>query len=168
MTHLAGRSPRSLQSIRGHRLAAIVAIAILVMTAASGCLSSMDGRPPCMPPAYSVDPSTASPGETVTVTAPNAGCDPRYGENALIRVVVTDSAKVELLDATAEMNDAGGFTFAFEVPSSAAAGEGFVTATPYAVDWCDDTGRNNRADRAVPTWQLASCAVPIKPLTITP
>ena len=166
MTHFSG-GPAGFRNPRSLRLAATVAIAILVVAAASGCLSSMDGRPPCMPPAYSVDPSTASPGETVKVTAPDAGCDPRYGENALVSVVVTDAAGVQIIDETAAMNDAGGFTYSFKIPPHAAPGEGFVTATPYAVDWCDDTGRNNRAG-AVPTLQLVSCAMPMKPLTITP
>ncbi|MGX9898823.1 hypothetical protein ACW0JT_01210 [Arthrobacter sp. SA17] len=104
----------------------------------------------------------------MTVTAADADCDPRYGENALIWVVVTDAVGTEIIDETADMNDAGGFTYSFKIPPHAAPGEGFVTATPYAVDWCDDTGRNNRAGGAVPALQLVSCATPMKPLTITP
>lgn len=168
MTLISG-VPAGLLNPRTLQLWATLATVILVVIAASGCvMSSGDGPPPCMPPAYSVDPSSASRGETVRVTASDADCDPRYGENALIWVVVTDAAGVEIIDETADMNDAGGFTYSFEIPPHAAPGEGFVTATPYAVDWCDDTGRNNRAGGTVPTLQLVACATPMKPLTVTP
>ncbi|MET3919837.1 hypothetical protein [Arthrobacter sp. UYEF20] len=62
------------------------------------------------------------------------------------------------------MNDAGGFTYTFEVPARTAAGDATVTATPYNIDWCDDTGKNNRADGAAVTLRRASCAPPTKPL----
>lgn len=35
--------------------------------------------PPCMPPAYTVTPSEAKPGDGVTVSAPDTTCGARYG-----------------------------------------------------------------------------------------
>jgi hypothetical protein len=81
--------------------------------------------------------------------------------------MVTDAAGVKVIDTTAPMNDAGGFSYKFDVPVQTAAGEAAVTAMPYNIDWCDDTGRNNRADGAAVFLQRASCAIPIKPLNIT-
>jgi hypothetical protein len=153
---------------RGRWFPAVVAVgAVLGVAAGSGCTSSSgNGEPPCLPPVFSVDPSSAKAGEKVTVTAPDAGCNPRYGENALIQVIVTDAAGVTVFDATAPMNDAGGFTYSFAVPAPAAAGDAAVTAMPYSIDWCDDTGRNNRAEGAAVTLQRASCAPPTKRLSI--
>lgn len=67
----------------------------------------------------------------VTVSAPEAKCNPRYGPNA-------------------------------QVPGVMA-----VKAEPYGVDWCDDTGTNNRANQGEAELERASCAEPMKPLTIT-
>jgi hypothetical protein len=145
----------------------LMVAASAILAAAAGCTSSSgNGEPPCLPPAFSVDPSSAKAGEKVTVAAPDAGCNPRYGENALIQVIVTDAAGAEVVNATARMNDAGGFTYTFEVPARTAAGDAAVTAMPYTIDWCDDTGRNNRADGAGATLQRASCALPTRPLGI--
>ncbi|WP_427006993.1 hypothetical protein [Pseudarthrobacter sp. H2] len=101
------------------------------------------------------------------MAAPDAGCNPRYGENARIQVIVTDATGAEVVNTTAPMNDAGGFTYTFEVPARTAAGDAAVTAMPYNIDWCDDTGRNNRTDGAAVTLRGASCAPPTKPLGIT-
>ncbi|MBT2535793.1 hypothetical protein [Arthrobacter sp. ISL-69] len=105
----------------------------------------------------------------MSVTAPDADCDPRYGEHARIHVTVTDGAGAKVLDATSPMNDGGGFTYSFNVPVNSAAGAATVTAMPDNLDWCDDTGRNNRAggfDQAGElTW--ASCAQPVRTITIT-
>jgi hypothetical protein len=113
-----------------------------------------------------VTPAAATPGETVTVEAPEADCNPRYGENARIEVTVTDKRGVELINTTAPMTDAGAFTYTFSVPAGAAMGQAAVTAMPHNVDWCDDTGRNNRVPGAM-ALERASCVVPVKPLTIT-
>lgn len=90
----------------------------------------------------------------------------RYGENARVRVTVTDAAGAKVINRTAPMNDAGGFTYTFEVPLQAAVGDAAVEATPYDIDWCDDTGRNNRAAGAAATLERASCAARIEPLNI--
>ena len=103
----------------------------------------------------------------MTVTAPEAVCDPRYGANARIQVIVTDKSGIEVIDATAPMTDAGGFTYTFRVPAQVAVGEAAVTAMPYNIDWCDDTGRNNRVRGEPMTLERVSCATPVEPLNIT-
>ncbi|MFJ5955332.1 hypothetical protein ACIQC5_05165 [Paenarthrobacter sp. NPDC092416] len=99
--------------------------------------------------------------------AAEATCDPRYGSNAAILIVVTDSAGTEVVHTTAPMTDAGAFSYTFEVPPQMAVGMASVHAVPDAVDWCDDTGRNNRVGRGDVDLERASCAMRIEPLTIT-
>ncbi|MFP3460863.1 hypothetical protein R5O87_08460 [Arthrobacter globiformis] len=114
-----------------------------------------------------MSPSAAKPGETVTVQAQDADCNPRYGANARIQISVTDSSGAKVVNTTSAMNDGGGFTYAFVVPARAARGKAAVTAVPYNIDWCDDTGRNNRvAGPAVVLLERVSCVLPVKPLTI--
>jgi hypothetical protein len=75
----------------------------------SGCASSTDNdEPPCFPPSFLVKPATAKAGERVTVPAPDAECNPRYGDNARIRATVNDAANTKVIDVTAPMNDDGG------------------------------------------------------------
>jgi hypothetical protein len=101
--------------------------------------------------------------------APDADCDPRYGANARIQVTLTDAAGVDVFTATAPMNDAGGFNYDFEVPAGGVAGAAAITVMPFNIDWCDDTGRNNRVAeaRAAATLERVSCVIPTRPLTIT-
>jgi hypothetical protein len=143
--------------------------AVLLIFAPTACRAShqWQAEPPCMPPNYSVSPSNAKTGETVTVQARDADCNPRYGQDALIKVIVTDAAGQKVIKETAPMSDAGGFTFQFAVPQQAAAGEASVEAVPSALDWCDDTGRNNRIPQSSAI-QRVSCAARSVPLTITP
>lgn len=103
----------------------------------------------------------------MTVQAQDADCDPRYGENARIKVTVTDPLGQEIINTTAPMNDAGGFSYTFEVPADAAQGEAAVEAYPHNVDWCDDTGKNNRVSDGNVQFLRASCAERIELLTIT-
>lgn len=103
----------------------------------------------------------------VTVSAPEAKCNPRYGPNAQVRVVLTDASGEDVLNTMAPMTDAGGFVVTIEVPLLAAPGVMAVKAEPYGVDWCDDTGTNNRANQGEAELERASCAEPTKPLTIT-
>ena len=147
----------------------VVAAGVLLIFASSACRASdqRQTQPPCMPPDYSVSPSRAKTGERVAVHAEDAGCNPRYGQDALIQVIVTDATGQMIIKETAPMNDAGGFTFQFTVPQQAAAGEASVEAVPYALDWCDDTGRNNRVPQSS-GMQRASCAARTEPLTIAP
>lgn len=143
-----------------------VVVGAALIATAGGCISS-NWEPPCLPPAYSVNPSSAKPGETVTVTAPEADCNPRYGANARIQVIVTDGKGVEVINTTTPMTDAGGFTYTFDVPDHMAVGDAAVTAMPYNIDWCDDTGRNNRAAGETQKFKAASCAMPVESLRIT-
>ncbi len=148
---------------------AVARVCLVVLAAAvSGCAgsSSGDGEPLCFPPGFSVAPSSAKPGDSVTVEAPDADCNPRYGANARIQVTMTDAAGLDVLTATAPMNDAGGFTYSFEVPAGTGPGEASITAMPFNIDWCDDTGRNNRAAGAAGGFERVSCVLPQKPLTI--
>jgi hypothetical protein len=160
--------------VHGGRLALLTVIpacTVLLLAGLAAC--SRPGpfdAPPCFPPAYTVTPERAQLGQNVNVTAPDADCDPRYGEHARIHVTVTDAAGTKVLDATSAMNDAGGFTYTFIVPVNSAAGAATVTAMPYNIDWCDDTGRNNRAGGSGQARELTrvSCAQPVRILTITP
>ena len=120
-----------------------------------------------MQPAYSVSPSTAEIGDTVTVEALESDCDPRYGENARIQLIVTDSNGTDILSTTVPMSDAGGFTYSFSVPTRTTLGKASVQAYPYEIDWCDDTGQNNRVSGADISFVRASCAERIESLTIT-
>jgi hypothetical protein len=143
-----------------------VLLAVFLAMSAAGCSPSL-GSLPCMPPEYNVTPSSAKLGEVVTVSALDATCNPRYGGNAQVRIVFTDATGVEVLNTTAPMSDKGGFAFTTEVPLRAAVGEVAVYAAPEGVDWCDDTGKNNRAGPGEAELEMASCAKPMKPLNIT-
>lgn len=148
------------------RAVLVAAIGVFLAVAPSACRASWQDQPPCFPPDYAVSPSSAKPGDMVTVHAEDARCNPRYGQDALIQVTVTDAAGLDVIKETAPMNDAGGFTFRFVLPQQAASGEASVEAVPYDLDWCDDTGRNNRV--AHPSgMQRASCAARTEPLTVT-
>ena len=114
------------------------------------------------------DPHDGRTGAKRDGGSPDAGCNPRYGKNARIQVSVTDATGVEVVNTTSAMNDTGGFTYTFVVPARTAAGDAAVTAVPYNIDWCDDTGRNNRvAGAADVRLERVSCVVPMKPLTVT-
>ncbi|MDQ0923767.1 hypothetical protein QF038_002275 [Pseudarthrobacter sp. W1I19] len=144
----------------------VAAIGVFLVAASSACRASWQDEPPCFPPDYAVSPSSAKPGDIVAVGADDALCNPRYGQDALIQVTVTDAAGQNVIKETAPMNDAGGFSFRFVLPQQTSAGEASVEAVPYALDWCDDTGRNNRV--AHPSGlQRASCAARTEPLTVT-
>ncbi|GAB2709723.1 hypothetical protein ACX801_12380 [Arthrobacter bambusae] len=106
-------------------------------------------------------------GDELTISAPDAPCNPRYGANALVELKITDAAGIKLVDKTAPMSDKGGFTFTFVLPKGAAPGEAKVVAMPHNIDWCDDTGHNNRVSGNA-TLQRASCAVPEKSFNVTP
>jgi hypothetical protein len=57
------------------------------------------------------------------------------------------------------------FAYSFDVPDQMAIGDAAVTAMPYNIDWCVDTGRNNRAGSTVKS-KAASCAKPVESLSI--
>lgn len=122
--------------------------------------------PPCMPPEFSVSPAAARPGDQVTVSAPDTTCDARYGAEAQIQVELLDPYGTKVLQELAPMSDDGAFSFVFTVPAGVAPGKAGVTAHPYNVDWCDDTGVNNRAGAGPQTLALVSCAERLVPLTV--
>lgn len=140
---------------------------VAVGLGAGGCSSTWWNEPPCMPPAFSVSPGTAGPGETVVVSADNATCNPRYGADALAQITVTDQSGRLIVDTTTDMSDAGRFSYSFDVPAQVPPGPAQVTAMPYDIDWCDDTGTNNRVAGNGKTIERVSCAEPVKPLIIT-
>ena len=141
---------------------------LLSASALAACSSSAQGEPPCFPPKFSANPSSVATGERVTVSAADAQCNPRYGQDARIKITVTDSNGVKVVDTTAPMNDAGGFTYTFSLPAETAVGKGSISAYPYDIDWCDDTGRNNRAKAGTPALTVASCAMPQETITVLP
>lgn len=154
---------------RPFRTLSVAAAAVVVgMPAVAGCQSIFRGEPPCLPPEFSVSPASARIGEQVTVSASDSECNPRYGQEASIKITVTDSTGNQVIDTTAPMNDAGGFTYTFNVPADTAAGESSITAYPHGIDWCDDTGRNNRAQAETHTFTLVSCVMPQESITILP
>ncbi|MHA7302133.1 hypothetical protein [Pseudarthrobacter sp. MDT1-22] len=119
-----------------------------------------------MPPEFSVSPAAAKPGDQVTVSAPDTTCDARYGTNAQVQVTVKDAAGTAVFEELAPMSDDGGFTFVFTVPAGVAPGKAGVTAYPYNLDWCGDTGVNNRAAQGQPELVRVSCAERLVPLVI--
>lgn len=62
------------------------------------------------------NPREREDSETVTLQAEDADCNPRYGQEALIEVTVTDAAGQKVIKETALMNDAGSLTSQFAVP----------------------------------------------------
>lgn len=66
------------------------------------------------------------------------------------------------------MNDAGAFSSELVIPETAVPGQAMVSAYPYNVDWCDDTGKNNRVGAPESSGALEiqriSCVMPSQPL----
>ena len=80
-----------------------------------------------------------------------------------------DGSGDKVKELLAPMNDAGGFSVQVEIPASAVPGPGSVSAYPYNMDWCDDTGKNNRVGAVgAQDITLESCVMPSKPLQIEP
>ncbi|PYI69839.1 hypothetical protein CVV68_01670 [Arthrobacter livingstonensis] len=125
---------------------------------------------PCLPPPFSVSATTATAGATVTVAASDATCNPRYGKTAQVQVTLRDSNGVEIVKELAPMNDQGGFSVELHIPAAAAPGPAAVEAYPYNLDWCDDTGRNNRVGRSAtaPAIERVSCAPSVQKFLIEP
>lgn len=148
------------------RFCAAVALLSLLTAGLTSCLGTSRTSTACMPPDYSVAPTSAARGETVRVTAPEATCNPRYGQDAQVEITVTDAHGKDVIHMIAPMEDSGKFSSTFVVPQDTSAGDASVSAVPYGVDWCDDTGRNNRVDGALKIVR-SSCVLPSEPLGIT-
>lgn len=99
-----------------------------------------------MPPAYILATAVVAPGGTLRISAPAATCKPRYGEDARVRIDLVNTRREVLLTELAAMSDAGAFTHALEIPATLKPGTYGISAAPDGVDWCDDTGRNNRLE----------------------
>ena len=158
----SGREPAAFAGLR----AAVAILAVAAVALGLGGCRDVFAPPPCMPPAYTATPSEVEPGDQVTVSAPDATCGARYGRDAQVQVTVRDAARAVVLEELAPMTDDGGFTFVFTVPPATAPGEAAVMAYPYNLDWCDDTGVNNRAGAGPQTLVLVSCAERSVPLVI--
>jgi hypothetical protein len=113
----------------------------------------------------------------VTVTANDASCHPRYGQNAQIEISVMNAQMVEIFHGLGPMSDDGGFTFELVLPVTAEPGKVTVIARPYDLDWCDETGVNNRLNGAEApegggdpglALERADCINPVQPLLIEP
>lgn len=159
-------------NIRGHsltgawaRVLAVTLCAVPVLVGVTSC-RSIFAPPPCMPPDFNVSPAAAKPGDKITVSAPDTTCDARYGTDARVQVTVKDATGTAVLEELAPMSDDGGFTFVFTVPAGVAPGKAGVTAYPYNLDWCDDTGVNNRAAQGPAGLVRVSCAERLVPLVI--
>ena len=63
------------------------------------------------------------------------------------------------------MSDAGSFAYGLLIPEGTKPGDYGITAMPDGLDWCDDTGQNNRLDSAEKGVEgtaavRASCGIP--------
>ncbi|MFJ3958260.1 hypothetical protein [Arthrobacter sp. NPDC090010] len=123
--------------------------------------------PPCGPPAYHLSQDTVHAGESIGVAAPDADCEPRYAGQAQVEIRLLDKSHHQLTRLLAPMNDRGGFTATLDLPATLPVGDYTVSAMPHDVDWCDDTGRNNRVAGSLGSASSASCAEPAARLTIT-
>ena len=148
----------------------LVASAVAAVALPGAACSPQPGSQPCFPPPLSLSTASAAPGDSVTVSAHDATCNPRYGVRAQIKVEVFDGTGTMVVDSTGPMNDAGGFSFSFELPVAAVPGTWMVSAFPHDVDWCDDTGRNNRVGRGPDAdgMQRVSCVLPTVELLVAP
>jgi len=148
--------------------AAVFAALLLAGTGWTACSRSMVSQQPCLPPPFSVSAATAMPGGTVTVAAADSRCNPRYGESAQVQVTLRDSTGKEIVKELAPMSDKGGFSFELHIPAKAAPGPATVESYPYNVDWCDDTGRNNRVGQGDPGAEIerTSCAARVQQVQI--
>ena len=103
---------------------ALCAFALCVGTlpGISGCSALPHSFGPCMPPEYTLDSTTVAPGGTLRVSTPDATCNPRYGEDAKVRIDLVNERQEVMLSELAPMSDAGAFTHALAIPASIRAG----------------------------------------------
>ena len=138
------------------------------LLAAAGCTAPIHTVPlhtsaPCMPPAYTLDATAVAPGQTLGISAPAATCNPSYGKDARVGIELVDDRQQVVLSTLAPMADDGSFAFDLRIPEGTTPGAYGIIAMPYGLDWCDDTGSNNRLDGAeAPGWSAVrvSCAQP--------
>lgn len=150
-------------------LGAAVVAALLCSAACGNGPGGFLRQPACLPPPYVVAPDQIRAGGTVGIDADEADCDPRYGGAAQVEVFVTTIDGGRILRELAPMTDAGGFSTEVVVPPGTPPGEYLVSAYPYGIDWCDDTGVNNRLSRGAGDGLVrVSCAAAGLPLVVLP
>lgn len=133
----------------GHTALGNIAMLLLgggMLLSTTACIPQYFGGQPCMPPNYTLDPSNVRAGSDLKISAPDATCNPRYGERAQIQIELLNGRNEVVLTELAPMNDAGSFEHTLRIPATTKPGSYSISATPYGVDWCDDTGRNNRIE----------------------
>lgn len=108
--------------------------AVLVPAVMTGCSSTPDLPPPCMPPSFSTSVSEARAGDTVIISAPAATCNPSYGADAKVEISISTASGEKLLDTKAAMEDNGAFEYSYRIPKSAKPGVLAVSAAPADVD----------------------------------
>lgn len=142
------------------------------VTACVGGPGGPSGPPPCPPPAYTLGSDSVAQGGTLRVSAPEATCNPSYGDKAQIEIQLLDSQHKVLETQLAPMRDTGSFDYQLALPSTLRAGTYSISAFPHDLDWCDDTGVNNRlknssSQNSGVVIVRASCVIPIKEFTVT-
>lgn len=119
----------------------------------------------CMPPHFTISPASAPAGSEVVIAAPSALCNPAYGAQAEIELEITDATGARILHTTAPMKDDGEFSYRYTIDAKAAPGVAQVVAYPHELDWCDDTGENNRL-KGQSEIQRTSCVIPTRELLV--
>lgn len=167
----AGDSSRLPGSGAARTLCAFV-LCVGTLPGISGCSALSHSPGPCLPPKYTLDSTLVAPGGTLRVSAPDATCNPRYGEDAKVRIDLVNERQEVLLSEISPMSDAGAFTHTLAIPDALRPGTYDISATPDGVDWCDDTGQNNRLEN--PGFEStgmavvrASCGIPYVHLRVT-
>lgn len=165
---LGPRRRTSIAAVQAARCARVLlsgAFGAGLVLAVAGCAAPIHTSDPCMPPAYTLESPVAAPGETLGISAPGATCNPGYGKDAQVRIELVDNQQQVVSTELAPMSDDGAFTHDLRIPGGTTPGSYGITAIPDGMDWCDDTGRDNRlcvADLGVNgiSAARASCAVP--------
>lgn len=125
------------------------------------------GRPGrgCDQPPWELASTIAAPGEAVLVSADGStSCNPLYGWQASIEIILYDEYGQPLQTVEAPMTSRGAFSADLVIPGELQPGQYAVSAHPRQRDTCDDTNATTTEEQLVRT----SCALIIKTLTITP
>ena len=101
---------------------------------------------PCMPPGYMLGSLVVAPGRDIA----------RFGSGSHVQSAPWRGSKSTdrsgrrpqevLLSELAPMSDEGSFSHVLDIPATLKPGSYGSSAAPDSVDWCDDTGHNNRVE----------------------
>lgn len=126
-----------MRRLNGTRRAAailvVAAIGSLPLTL-TGCTS----RPQCLPAPLRVNPSSATAGQQVTLSAAPAACDLGYEASHTYTLALQIHGTVTKLRAVPVHAD-GSFTAVLTVPAATPAGTAEIVVTGSPFDHCDDT-----------------------------